>query len=67
MCELLHIKSSILGTASLGLNDGIHLSEHGIVKGMEVLWRDMVPDLSFQTFATSFEQTNFIWPPFVKD
>ena len=39
--------------ASLSLNHGIHLSDHGFVKGMEVLWRDMVPDLSSQTLATS--------------
>ena len=39
--------------ASLSLNHGIYLSDHGFVKEMEVLRRDMVPDLSSQTRATS--------------
>ena len=29
MCKLLHVNSSILGMASLGLNNGIQLSEDG--------------------------------------
>ena len=53
MYKLLHVNSSILGMASLGPDHGIYLSEHEFVKGMEVIWRDMVPDLSFQTFAIS--------------
>ncbi len=37
--------------ASLGLIRGIYPSGHGILEGTEVLWRDLVPDLFFQTFA----------------
>ena len=45
--------NSIFGMISLGLNHGIHPSEHGFVKGMEVLWHDLVPNLYFQTFTIS--------------
>ncbi len=45
MYKLLHINSSILGMASLGLNHGIHLSGHEFVAGTEVLWHDLVLDL----------------------
>ena len=38
---------------SLGLIHDIHPSEHGFVKGTEVLWHDLVPNLYFQTFAIS--------------
>ena len=36
---------------SLGRNHGIYYSEHEFVKGPEVLWHDLVPNLYFQTFA----------------
>ena len=41
------------GMASLGLNHGIHPSGYGFVEGAKVLWRDLVPDLFFPTFAIS--------------
>ena len=45
MSKSLHVNRSIFGMTTLGLNHGIHPFEPGFVKGTEVLWRDLVPDL----------------------